>query len=375
MKDRTVLLQTVLYGGILILAVLSFPLWAMRKPTGVMDKTLAGNSDLLYFATDAPDTFIVYSPGRHENRLILPASERMADMVVSPDGKVVWTATKSGYVDRYAIPVDSTVFTTPVISRQKIAPVLSTIALSGDRRFVAVGYGTSEDYNSRSIKILPADKVSLADQLAEFHVAGDIQSIVAHPVENYFYVINSHSDRVRIINADRFVLEPEIIELGSSPGNFIIDPKGKWGYGAMNARKNITPVDLDTNQTAEPIPLGFPPYAMAFNADGSRLYVASRDSATVAILDTGTNTIVKTFDLPPRVQGLLEFNFPEMIGVSSDEKYLYIMPKRPELVVYDMTDARDPSKPGAKPVMVQSEVLAATPFYMAVVRGHTVPGA
>jgi len=374
MKIKPGLIQIIIYGGLVILIGLSFPLWAMKKPTGVLDAALKGNHDLLYMATDAPDNFIIYSPGLYDNRLILPASERMADMVISPDGKIVWTATKSGFVDRYEIPVDRGLITPGSTIHRRIAPVLSAIALSANQRFIAVGWGSSEDYNSRNVKILPADTVAPEDELADFSVSGDIQDIVANPAEDYFYIINSHSDRVRIYNADRFRLEPEIIELGNSPGNFVVRPDGQRAYGAMNARRALAVVDLTTNETTEYVALGFPPYAMAFNSDGSRLYVASRDSATIAVVDTAANEILTTFDLPPRLEGLIEFNFPEMIGVSTDENYFYVMPKRPELLIYDISKVLDPDYSGELPEMVQSEVMANAPFFMKVVRGHTVPG-
>jgi hypothetical protein len=371
--NRFTYIQIGVFGTLLLVAALTFPLWGMREPKGVLDQPIAGNSDLLYFATTAPDNFIIYSPGLRRNRLILPASERMADMVVSPDGSKVWTSTKGGFVDRYEIPLDQSIFSAS-IKRERIAPVLSAIALSASGRFIAVGYGSSEDYNSRNIKILPADTVSLRDEKADFPVSGDIQAIVANPVEDLFYIINSHSDRVRIYNANRFRLEPDIIELGNSPGSFVVRPDGLRAYGAMNARRAIGVVDLQTNETTDYIQMGFPPYAMCFNEDGSHLYVASRDSTTVKILDTQTNTTLTTFDLPPRLPGVIENNYAEMIGVSSDEDYLYIMPKRAELLIYDISMVHDPDYSGAPPIMVQAEILATTPFYMSVVRGRTVPG-
>ena len=363
-------LQIILFGGFLVLFFVSLPMWGMKKPTGILDQTIAGNHDLLYFATDAPDNFIIYSPGLHENRLIRPASERMADMVINREGTVVWTATKSGYVDRYEINVDANILTTPSVDHRRIAPVLASIALSADQRFIAVAYGNSEDYNSRNVKILPSDTISLSDELADFSVSGDIQDIVANPVDNLFYIINSHSDRVRIYNANRFRLESDVIELGNSPGNFIVRPDGLRAYGAMNARQAVAIVDLTTNETFEYTVLGFPPHAMAFNSDGSHLYIASRDSSTVSVLDTNTDEIIRTFDLPPRLEGLMETNYSEMIAVSTNEQYLYVMPKRQELVIYDLT----PVESGEKPVMVQSKVFAAGPFFMDVRRDHVVPG-
>ncbi len=373
MLNKPFQLQLYFYSAVTVLMILVMFSSGWSKPSSVLDDLLPDNTDLLYFATDAPDTFIVYSPGHHENRLILPASERMSDMVISPDGSVVWTATKSGYVDRFELPIDQDIFQTPGQIHMRIAPVLSAIALSADQRFIAVGYGNSEDYNSRNIKILDAGTVSLEDELADFAISGDIQDIVANPVTNLFYIINSHSDRVRIYNADRFRLEPDILELGNSPGRFIVRPDGLRAYGAMNARKAIAVVNLETNETTDYVLLNFPPYAMAFNPDHSLLYVASRDSAAVAILDTETNEVVSTFNLPPRHEGLLEFNFAEIIAISTDERYFYVMPKRPELVVYDISMVLDPDRAGEQPVMVQSEVLAASPFHMEVIRNHTIP--
>jgi hypothetical protein len=373
MSENTVARSQLRIFGLIILAViLTFPLWGFQKPKGVLSNPISGNNDLLYFATDAPDNFIVYSPGLRADRLIMPASERMSDIVVSPDGSKVWAASKAGFVDRFEIPVNQPAFGASVL-RQKVAPVLSAIALSADERFIAVGYGNSEDYNSRNVKILPADTLNPVDELADFSVSGDIQDIVANPVRNLFYIVNSHSDRVRIYNAGRFRLESDIIELGNSPGNFVVRPDGLRGYGAMNARMAIAVVDLESNKTTDYIQCGFPPYAMSFNVDGSRLYVASRDSAMVAVLNTQTGKIDYTINLPPRFPGLVESNFAEMIGVSADENYLYVMPKRPELVIYDISSAREQGS-SAKPKMLQAENLPTSPFAMTVARGYKVAG-
>ena len=364
--------QVRIFGLVLVIILLTFPFWGIKTPSGILAAPIAGNHDLLYFATDAPDNFIIYSPGLRANRQILPASERMSDMVVSSDGTKVWAASKAGFVDRFEIPVDRTAFGASTI-RQKIAPVLGSIALSADERFIAVGYGNSEDYNSRNVKILPADTLNPLEELADFSVSGDIQDIVANPVKDLFYIVNSHTDRVRIYNAGRFRLEPDIIELGNSPGKFIVRPDGLRAYGSMNARKAVAVVDLETNKTTEYISLDFPPYAMCFSEDGRHLYVASRDSSSIVMIDTETDKINLAFDLPPRLPGLVESNFPEMIGISADENYMYVMPKRQELVVYDISPVREMGARG-KPKMLQAEPLATTPFAMDVIRGHIIPG-
>lgn len=378
MKQKTLTyIQILIFGGFLLLLILTaflVPAWAVRKPKLVRDKSIPNNHDLLYFATDAPDTFVIFSPGLYKTIGILPASERMADMVVSSDGLVAWTATKSGFVDRFEIPPGGAGITLEHRETERIAPVLAAIALSANERFIAVGYGNDEDYNARGIKILPSDSIKLEDEEADFSVAGDIQDIVANPVEDVFYIVNSHSDRVRIYNVDRFRLESEIIELGNSPGQFVVRPDGKRGYGAMNARMSVAIVDLEVNDLIDYVQLNYPPYAMCFNEDGSRLYIASRDSTRVSILNTDTHEILRTFELEPRLEGLIEFNFAEMIEISSDERYLYVMPKRRELLVYDISMVHDPVRMAENPIIVQSEILSTEPVFMKVIRGHTIPG-
>jgi hypothetical protein len=375
--DRLPLLHIGLFGAFILVVLLTafvFPKWAVSKPRLILDKQIPGNNDLLYFATDAPDEFIVYSPGLYSTLGILPASERMADMVVSKDGTVVWTSTKSGYVDRFVIPAGAVTITRSETRRERVAPVLGSVALSANGRFIAVAYGSTEDYNARGVKILPADTISVEDEVADFSVSGDIQDIVANPVEDVFYIINSHSDKIRIYNADRFRLEPDIIEMGNSPGRFIVRPDGRKGYGAMNARMSVAIVDLESNETIDYIQLGFPPYAMCFNIDGSRLYVASRDSSHVDVIDSGKDEIIASFDLSSRIAGLIEFNYAEIIGISPDEKYMYVLPKRQELLIYDISMVLDQSRQDETPVMIQSQRLASEPLFMEVIRGHRVPG-
>ncbi|HEX9746167.1 MAG TPA: hypothetical protein VGB30_12145, partial [bacterium] len=69
MQDQTSRLQTMIYGVILGALILSFPFWGIKKPTGVLDDPITGNPDLLYFATDAPDNILIYSPGERSVQL------------------------------------------------------------------------------------------------------------------------------------------------------------------------------------------------------------------------------------------------------------------------------------------------------------------
>jgi YVTN family beta-propeller protein len=64
-------------------------------------------------------------------------------------------------------------------------------------------------------------------------------------------------------------------------------------YATNGGDANVSVVRTDTFEWVENIAIGQRPWNMAFNADGSKLYVAAGRSHAVSVVDIATRQMVK----------------------------------------------------------------------------------
>jgi len=134
---------------------------------------------------------------------------------------------------------------------------------------------------------------NLADSLAVVNV-GNRQVIQRFPTERYPYGVVVAGDGSVYVSA-----------WGGSTVSTFID----GGGGALIPTGRIT--------------VGRHPSAMALNADGSRLYVASASTDRVAVVDTRRRAVVtELLDPPPAGPG--EGSTPDAVAVSSDGTRLFV---------------------------------------------------
>jgi DNA-binding beta-propeller fold protein YncE len=357
--------KAVIYTGLLLLifviVFLIIPIWS--RPAGLKIDAIPGNKDLIVMATEAPDIIQVYRPGTAGEPKIRPSDERMNDMKVDKAGQRVFVATKEGWLNIFnphKLTADKT--------RHKLGDILQGVALSGDEKFIAVGLGSSEDYNARDVAIyslktlLESDKY-YAPPTARFAIAGDIQTIVANPdpSNNRGYVLSSQDDKIIVFDF-RSGERVGFIEVGNSMGKFRCTPDGSKAYGSVNARNTVIVMDLapGRERLIKSIKVPSSPFALAFNAEGSRLYVGSRDDSEIYIIDTATDEIIDTL-LFMNAFGATRLS-PETLGVSTDEKYIYMIPQYEVLFIYEI----DPESPVMD--VVQTHKFPKKPDIMEVIR-------
>lgn len=87
-------------------------------------------------------------------------------------------------------------------------------------------------------------------------------------------------------------------------------------YVANGGSNSVSVIDTSTNAIAgSPIAVGPGPTAVAFNADGSRVYVGNTNGTTVSVINTATNTVVATVGVG---------NNPSAVSVSPDGGRVYV---------------------------------------------------
>jgi DNA-binding beta-propeller fold protein YncE len=354
--------KAVIYTGFVIALLVVLFLIFTQKPTGILDHRLAGNKDKVVMATEAPDYIEIYSPATMRYK-IHPSDERMNDMKIDKKGERVFVANKEGWLNIFYISGRKA----PKV-RRKLGDVLQGVALSGDERFLAVGIGSQEDYNARIVHLYSVADLENRNlfrpvPFAEIPSRGDIQAIVANPdpENNRGYIISSQDDKMAIFDfaSGRSV---GFVELGNSPAMFRCQPSGEKAYGSINARQSLIVVDLmkENEKNLGYIKLPSAPYYLAFNADGTHLYAGSRGLNEVYLVDTVKDELIETLTLSnPLAQVQLT---TEIIAVSTDEKYLYMIPQYEFLIVYEINHDGLPLEP------LQTKNFPKVPSIMDVIR-------
>ena len=88
------------------------------------------------------------------------------------------------------------------------------------------------------------------------------------------------------------------ITVGTSPvAVAVTGVSGSRAYVANYYDNTVSVIDTNTNTVIKTISVGASPYNLAASPDGTRVYVANQNANTVSVIDTNTNTVVDTIKL------------------------------------------------------------------------------
>ncbi len=360
--------KALIYGGFLIAIAIIISFVTVKLPPGRMVGGIEGNLDKIVMATDAPDYIQIYRPETGREPRLYPSDERLNDMILDKSGDRIFVATKEGWLN---------IFKPWELGnrriRRKLGDILQGVALSGDEKYVAVGLGNKDDYNARDVGIYEIERLMESDPYSSpvksvIPMKGDIQAVYGNPdpANGRGYILSSQDDTIAIFD---FATGAKInfVEIGNSMGFFRCRPDGRKGYGSINARQSVVVVDLTkgAEKTIKHIKLPSAPYYLAFNADGTHLYAGSRDRSEVYVIDTATDEIVWTYILN-NPYAMLRIT-AELIAISSDEDYLYMVPQYPVLIIYKIT--RDNAEDNTSRLdAVQTQEFVKAPSRLEVIR-------
>src|ERR1035441_4648340 len=68
---------------------------------------------------------------------------------------------------------------------------------------------------------------------------------------------------------------------------------GQTAYITNQGDSTISVIDVATNTVTAIIPLGYAPWGVSVNADGSKVYITNNNN-TVSVINTSTNTVSAT---------------------------------------------------------------------------------
>ena len=105
--------------------------------------------------------------------------------------------------------------------------------------------------------------------------------------------------------------------MGDFPFGVAVHPDGSRVYVANWLSQTVSVIDTATNTVVKTVAVGDNPVGVAVHPDGSRVYVANEYSHTVSVIDTATNTVVKTVSVGVG-------SFPFGVTVHPDGSRVYV---------------------------------------------------
>lgn len=182
---------------------------------------------------------------------------------------------------------------------------------------------TGSNFNPRALHIIDARSKTLRQTLAigdsfvgvDFNASGDT-----------LYVGGGRNNDVKIFSlaaSGQFVAAGTVSIPASAPSGLSVNAAGNRVYVALNTKHSVAVIDTVTRTVITEVPVGIHPYSTLLSADGSKVYVSNWGgkvpgpgdvtdgmfpvvvdartgipvSGTVSVIETATNTVVKTIEV------------------------------------------------------------------------------
>ncbi|HEU0122324.1 MAG TPA: hypothetical protein VFQ91_17470 [Bryobacteraceae bacterium] len=95
-----------------------------------------------------------------------------------------------------------------------------------------------------------------------------------------------------------------VINLGGSPSDVVLDEVRGRVYAVNSAANRIDVLSLSEKKVMKNIVVGNFPLAAALSPDNAYLYVTNTQSATLSVVDLGSDSVVNTVSLPAKPEGV-----------------------------------------------------------------------
>ena len=190
---------------------------------------------------------------------------------------------------------------------------------------------TGSNFNPRALHLIDVNTRTLEQTIP---IANSFVGVAFSPAGDTIYVGGGASNDVKIFKASSngsFAANGTIpISGGSAPSGLTLDANGSRLYVALNMTHEVAVIDTATRAIVKRIPVGIYPYTTAISADGSKVYVTNWGgrvagpgdmtdglfpvvvdrrtgipvSGTVSVIDTASNTVLKTIDVGLHPSGM-----------------------------------------------------------------------
>jgi YVTN family beta-propeller protein len=214
------------------------------------------------------------------------------------------------------------------------------MVLSPNHRLLAVV--TASNFNPRGLHLIDVNTTTIAQTIS---IPNSFVGVAFSPAGDKIFVGGGASNDVKLFSmtpAGTYAAAGTIpISGGSAPSGLSLSADGTRLYVALNMTNEVAVIDTTTSTILARVKVGIYPYTTVVSADGSRVYVTNWGgkvpgptdvtdgmfpiivdprtgipiTGTVSVIDTASNTVVKTIDT-----GL----HPTGMALSPDGSRLYV---------------------------------------------------
>lgn len=137
----------------------------------------------------------------------------------------------------------------------------------------------------------------------------------------YAFVTNEGDNNLIVVdlNSEKTV---RALPTGKTPHALVFTNKGK-GYVNNRGSKDLTVIDGNRFEVITTIPLSATSFQLALSPDGKTLAVAYKDSLKVSLIDTSTDSMIKTISIGREPEGAFKGAMMRHPYWSRDGKYVY----------------------------------------------------
>jgi YVTN family beta-propeller protein len=225
---------------------------------------------------------------------------------------------------------DGTVSIIDANNNTKLEPDIKVGGLISDLAF---------DPDNNTIYVLKSSKnISVIDgkdkSIKDIEIGNGISNIVFDPDEKILYASNSKNGSIIVIDTVTYNIS-NIIDIGRSPTEILVDPYSNFTYMLKNGYRDINSqgdaiavIDTRNNTKVEPeIQVGGVLSDVAINPDTNTAYFANSETGSVSVIDQEVNKVVARvmFHIEPLNSGRIECDSDndKVIVPLSKQFYLY----------------------------------------------------
>jgi LPXTG-motif cell wall-anchored protein len=217
--------------------------------------------------------------------------------VLSPDGSRLYVGSFSGTDTGSVTVVDLGAGTTTTFPTGGTQIVDMALSADGTRLYTA--------HRGGSVRVIDTATNTV---LATATPGSTAYGVAVSPDGSRLYVSDFQNARVLVLSSATLLPVAGPIQVGLNPRLITISPDGSHAYvadqGAINflAQGKVSRIDLATGSADTVDTTGKGTWAVQYSPDGKYVYASNAGSDSITVIDTASNTPVKTITSEPSVQ-------------------------------------------------------------------------
>ncbi len=253
----------------------------------------------LFVANDQKEIMIIDTLGSNSVVGRIMTGGIVKDLLLSPDGSLLYAAVMSGNPCVYAISPSSNAAVGIIpMPRMKDGSMgqPQALAVSPDSRMLFVSMAASGVSSQGEVIAIDTSRQML---LGAVPVGATPMGMAIPSGGERLFVANYNSGSVSVISTRNLTLLGQF-RVGVQPVKLASSPDGSRVYVSNSGSGNVSVIDVSSARVCATVQVGANPMGIAVSPEGNRVYVANNGSGTVSVIDPSSMTVIQTTSPQPR---------------------------------------------------------------------------